>query len=169
MDVSVARRNFLRGQFKEGSLTVMHPPGAQPTFADLCDRCGACARACPASIIRLEEQSLPQIDFTKGACDFCGDCAAACPTGALLKDDIANWPWRAEITGACLSMKGTTCRACEDACEARAIRFTLLPQGRAVPVLDESQCSGCGECAFTCPTQAVRFTRPAPAERERTI
>lgn len=75
---------------------------------------------------------------------------------------MPDWPWTATITDTCLSLGGISCRACEDACEPRAIRFRLMTGGRAAPTLDPEQCTGCGECAFTCPTGAVSFEQRDP-------
>jgi ferredoxin-type protein NapF len=70
------------------------------------------------------------------------------------------------ITNSCLSLNGISCRACEDACDPRAIRFRLMTGGRATPVLDEALCTGCGECAYTCPAGAVAFEKAEPITME---
>jgi ferredoxin-type protein NapF len=162
------RRNLLRGDLANRGDAVMRPPGAQPGFERLCDDCGACARACPQKIVRRDARGGPVLDFARGACTFCGDCARACPTGALRAEDPADWPWRARILETCLSLQGVSCRACEDACEARAISFRLRPGGRALPVLEAESCTGCGECAATCPSQSITFERSQPARAEET-
>lgn len=163
-----SRRDILRGAFRESREPVIRPPGAQPEFDRLCDDCGRCSRACPQRIVRHAASGGPKLDFYHGPCTFCGDCAQACPTGALAVEDQVDWPWRATILKTCLSFRGISCRTCEDACEHRAIRFRLQTGGRAVPVLDQEQCTGCGECAFTCPAQSVAFERPKPAKTEIT-
>jgi nitroreductase/NAD-dependent dihydropyrimidine dehydrogenase PreA subunit len=50
-----------------------------------CVRCGLCAEACPALIVRRPAQeTLPApIDGTEGSCIGCGHCVAVCPTAAL--------------------------------------------------------------------------------------
>ncbi|WP_354545482.1 ferredoxin-type protein NapF [Roseovarius sp. MBR-78] len=161
-----SRRDILRGTLGEDRCPVMRPPGAQTGFDRLCDDCGACARACPQRIIRHAEGGGPVLDFSRGACTFCGDCARACPTGALVVEARDTWPWRAVILPSCLSRQGISCRACEDACEPRAIRFRLQTGGRAVPVLDMDLCTGCGECASACPAKAVAFERALPVSME---
>lgn len=158
-----SRRDFLRGNLAPDETDLIRPPGSRGDFPSLCDRCGKCTEACPEGIILQGRGRLPLLDLSKGACTFCGDCARACPTGALLAEHVADWPWRAEIGPACLSLRGIACRACEDACEPRAIRFRLMTAGRAVPELDPDRCTGCGACAFTCPAGAVRFRRDPPA------
>ncbi|WP_093032131.1 ferredoxin-type protein NapF [Ruegeria marina] len=163
-----SRRDILRGAIRHDRAQIMRPPGAQPDFDRLCDDCGACSQACPQRIVRRSEHGGPVVDFRHGACTFCGDCARACPTGALVAEDIGVWPWRASILSSCLSYNGVSCRSCEDACEPRAIRFRLQTGGRAVPVLDQQACTGCGECAFTCPAQSVAFECPMPIKMEIT-
>lgn len=163
-----SRRNFLRGELREAHGPLLRPPGAQANFEQLCDGCGACSRACPQRIVRRAQDGGPMVDFGSNACTFCGDCARACPTGALLAERVLDWPWRATILETCLSHQGISCRSCEDACEPRAIRFRLQTGGRALPVLDQDRCTGCGECAFTCPAQSVAFERRQPANTEST-
>ena len=163
-----SRRDFLRGELRDSRGSIMRPPGAQGDFERLCDDCGACSQACPQKIVRRADRGGPSLDFSHGACTFCGECARACPTGALVVEDVEDWPWRATILETCLSHQGISCRTCEDACEPRAIRFRLQTGGRALPVLDQNLCNGCGECAFTCPAQAVAFERRQPVNTEMT-
>lgn len=160
------RRNFLRGKFRQSDAWAMYPPGAQDSFADLCTNCGDCVTACPEAIIVKKGNAHPVLDFSRGGCTFCGECTEACPSGALLKEDVVQWPWRAKIQTNCLSFQGIACRACEDSCEPRAIRFRLMTAGRAVPEIDLDECTGCGECAFTCPEKAVRFDRIDHTKKE---
>lgn len=166
MTIKHSRRSFLRGRLSRTEPPRMRPPGAVAAFSDLCTRCGDCARACPEAIIVRHPSGDPVVDFSKGACTFCNACAEACETGALVAGTPPDWPWRAVIGDSCLSLNGISCRACEDACEPRAIRFRLMTAGRAAPILDPDQCTGCGECASTCPAAAVSFDMPEPAREE---
>ncbi|MBN7784216.1 ferredoxin-type protein NapF [Ponticoccus gilvus] len=166
MTSKLSRRSVLRGRLSRTDPERLRPPGAQGDFARLCTGCGDCARACPEGIVIRHSSGEPVLDFTKGACTFCNACAEACETGALIPAPASDWPWRAVITDSCLSLNGIACRACEDACDARAIRFRLMTAGRAAPVLDADQCTGCGECAFTCPAGAVSFEARTPATEE---
>lgn len=50
---------------------------------------------------------------------------------------------------------GVFCRACDEHCEPRAVRFELLPAGRSLPFVIAERCNGCGECARVCPAQAI--------------
>ncbi|WP_239318603.1 ferredoxin-type protein NapF [Epibacterium sp. Ofav1-8] len=166
MTTEHSRRNFLRGQFSQTEVSRMHPPGAQPDVAQLCTQCGACVDACPEAILIPQDASAPIVDFSRGACTFCNACAEACDTGALVPAEPPHWPWRATIAAHCFSLTGITCRACEDACAPRAIRFRLMTGGRAAPMLDSDLCTGCGACVSSCPAAAIRFEVPSDAEEE---
>ncbi len=160
-----SRRRFLQGQIARSEPVHIRPPGAQAEFADLCTGCGDCARACPEGIIlRHAASGQPVVDIAQGACSFCGECAQACETGALLIRDAGGWPWRANIRQGCFSQTGIACRACEDSCEQDAIRFRLMPRGRAVPEIDLASCTGCGECARICPAGAIALQDLTPSK-----
>ena len=162
---STARRAFLRGRFV--AAPAMRPFGALPdmAFEDACTRCGDCARACAEGIIVQDDEGFPIINPHRGECTFCQDCTAACETGALVAD--RPWPWRAGIGADCLSLKGVQCRACQDHCPTRAIRFRLKPGGRSEPQLELEDCTGCGACAAPCPVNAIDFSFNNPATEAR--
>ncbi len=157
-----SRRALLMARANHAAM--LRPPQARPEveFLARCDGCRACSDACPQHILKIADGA-PQMDFSLGAgeCTFCGECTAACPTGALDAACARDWSWTAEIAGRCLSLKGVSCRACNDACEPRAIRFQLMPGCRDVPLIDEAACTGCGACAGVCPVDAIRFTELA--------
>lgn len=160
MTTEQSRRDFLRGAFGARETDVLRPPGFDPQqFSALCRDCDACHAVCPEQIIVADSKGKARLDFNAGECTFCGACAEACPTGALLTERVPDWPWKAQIAASCLSLNGTACRSCQDACDAGAIRFTLMPGGKAQPVLDQAQCTGCGACVFICPAQAVDVVR----------
>ena len=49
--------------------------------AELCNKCGQCARVCPFGAILWAKKELPQL--TSAACVGCGNCAAECRHGAI--------------------------------------------------------------------------------------
>lgn len=156
MATEVSRRSFLRGSLKTDQTNLVRPPGAvSERFNDLCSDCTLCAEACPEEIIVIDPNAGSVLDPRLGACTFCGKCAEICPTGALSPDRLSDWFWRAEISTSCLSRNGIVCRLCDDACEARAIRFRLKTGGRAEPMLDPENCTGCGGCVAACPVEAI--------------
>jgi ferredoxin-type protein NapF len=60
-------------------------------------------------------------------------------------------------------VQGTVCRTCSEHCEPGAIRFGLLPAGRAIPLIDEARCNACGDCLRVCPVQAMSLQAVAGA------
>jgi ferredoxin-type protein NapF len=62
------------------------------------------------------------------------------------------------ISANCLAENGAYCRTCADACPEGAIRFHLLPRGRARADVDADRCTGCGDCLLPCPANAIRLS-----------
>ena len=164
MPVAITRRQlFKRGPVKP-NMTL--PPWAlsYETYSNLCDGCGKCVGACPEQILFLNEDMLAVVRFENGYCDFCGDCETACPTNALNKESQVAWRHKATISAKCISTQGVVCRLCEEACDVRAIQFKLMLAGRALPLVDEDQCNGCGGCVSVCPASAVSLHIPITRE-----
>ena len=61
----------------------------------------------------------------------------------------------ASVGDDCLEARGIVCRACGDACDARAVQFLPLAGGLVKPVVDPALCNGCGVCAAACPAAAI--------------
>lgn len=130
-----------------------------------CTACGACATACPQDILRIEAGRHPVIDW-RAPCIFCAACAEACPEGVF---DLARdppWPLAAVVSTTCLEREGITCRACEDRCDARALRARPLPGGAALMTVDVDACTGCGACVSACPVGAITITAPGEEDRD---
>lgn len=164
MTAAPSRRAFLRGRFEAPA--VMRPVGALPgnAFQDACNGCGDCIAACPEAILFKDQGGFPYVDVSQNGCTFCNDCIDACETGALTEG--RGWNWKAEISDDCLSSKGVHCRACQDFCDERAIRFQLVPGGHADLKFDAATCTGCGFCVAPCPVDAISLTQTQsqPAE-----
>jgi len=153
---SIARRDLLSGRFQK-TQTRPRPPYAIPeaAFTDLCVGCPDCAVACEEDMIKIDENALPVMRFGEAECTFCGECAKACTTGALDPAKARPWPYVASIKRGCLALNGIVCRTCGDQCDENAIKFTLMTGGRALPEVDEENCTGCGACAATCPNKSI--------------
>lgn len=156
--INTARRAFFRGR----AVPVKHHiPWAVNAFEDVCRRCDECIRACEEAILVAGDGGFPSVDFRRGECTFCGACVDACDYSALDRAVSPPWQLRVTIGSDCLSVKGTTCRTCGDACEQAAIRFQLQTGGRATPILDAARCTGCGSCIAVCPTQVIQIKEAA--------
>jgi ferredoxin-type protein NapF len=73
---------------------------------------------------------------------------------ALFRGQVLSKPV-AVIGDGCLAEAGIVCRSCGDCCPESAIRFRprigLPPQA----LVNESACTGCGECVGACPGEAI--------------
>ncbi|MDX2478275.1 MAG: ferredoxin-type protein NapF [Gammaproteobacteria bacterium] len=158
-NISPSRRNFLRGNISNRALHIRPPWSVNDVlFREICNRCDDCIDACPEFIIRRDDNGYPSVNFSLAGCTYCAECLESCSTGALkgLRSDIDQaWNHSMRIADHCLSVTGVVCRACGDHCEVGAIRFTLLTQGRSLPKINSSSCTGCGQCIPVCPTNAI--------------
>jgi formate hydrogenlyase subunit 6/NADH:ubiquinone oxidoreductase subunit I len=59
------------------------------------------------------------------------------------------------ISTRCLAANGVICRTCEEACEPRAVSFTLRVGAAAKPGIDLERCTFCGDCVPACPVGAI--------------
>jgi len=170
----MGRRAFLRGQHSRKTAVPYRPPWAvdETLFTHLCTRCGACVAACSTGLLTQGSGGFPEADFQRAHCTFCADCAHACaenarpsrqPLALFFSPNVPPWTLQAVIGAACLPRRGVLCRACEDHCEAGAIRFTPHPGQPAQPDIVRSGCTGCGECVAPCPVHAIFMaTFPSP-------
>ena len=157
---TINRSAFLRGRFANREEPMLPPWSLrEERFVDACTRCDDCVAACLDSLIVKGRAGFPEMDFTRGGCTFCARCVDACQTGALTSEGGASpWVLTADVTGACLSLAGVTCRVCGDHCDENAIAFRLAVGGVATPIVDASACTGCGACVAPCPVNAIDMT-----------
>ncbi len=147
-----------------GGADQIRPPWSrgEGAFVDLCTRCGRCAEACPVEIVVKGHGGFPTVDFARGGCTLCHACVDACRDGCFDRSAPEPWLLRAAIGDACVEERGVTCRMCEEACEARAIRFTPRRGGGSTASVCAEVCTGCGVCVQVCPVRAIAVTLPAP-------
>ena len=134
----------------------LRPPGAlaENEFLSRCERCTACAEACPENaIVALTDEygaatGTPAIFPRVAACALCDTlpCVSACEPGALIH--VAREEVRmgcAELDESrCWAAMGQPCDYCFGVCPVRALG------AGAQPVVAESVCVGCGLCEFIC-------------------
>lgn len=61
----------------------------------------------------------------------------------------------AQVGEQCLSLRGISCRTCDDACDVRAIQFSPQLQGRFQLSINQETCTACGNCVEVCPVSAL--------------
>jgi len=163
-----SRRFFLRGGVRPPAAlaSLPRPPWALPeaAFTQTCTRCEACIDACPQHILSRGDGGYPVVSFSSNGCNECKRCTDICLPKALLPEPARTpWAWRASIGDLCLAARRVECRVCGEMCDANAIRFRPTLGGVAQPAVSLVDCTGCGQCVATCPTQAIHMTTPADA------
>lgn len=150
-----------RSLFSRRTSLVIRPPWVREgvEFTDVCTRCSACISACETKIINKGDGGFPEVSFKDNECTFCTQCATVCPETTLF--DLNQPPWQhiAVIQDNCLTFQGICCQSCKDACEPRAISFTLSVGKAPRPTIDTNLCTGCGACVAPCPSLAISIKR----------
>ncbi len=164
------------------SLSVpVRPPGSvpEPTFLQMCIRCGECFKVCPNNVLQAEgfQQGLdglwtPLVVADWAGCESsCNACGQVCPTGAirnlpLEEKRVARMGLAIVQDSICLPYADREpCQLCVDECNAagyKAIEFMQvhtrvdsegLPvegTGYLAPVVSAAKCVGCGLCQTRC-------------------
>ena len=149
-------------------LIPQRPPWAlnESLFIDKCTRCHKCVSACGEEIILIGDGGFPEIDFHRGECTFCKDCVVACEPEALMKQEDNNaFYFNITIDDSCLAKQKTHCQSCKDVCDLSAISMpwpTSIIQGSIqIPKLNLDDCTSCGACISTCPSQSISINAAA--------
>ncbi len=146
----------------------LRPPGAledEDAFLETCERCQACAEACPFGVIHHfgpvagQLEKTPFVDPASVPCRWCEDmpCVRACPSGALKLDEGEEVAPIAKVLlqpDKCLTTQGILCDTCSWRCPAgvKAIRMVARK-----PVLEVDRCTGCGMCVVFCEAEPSAF------------
>ena len=155
---TLSRRSFLGGRKRNSD--AIRPPWSpsEDVFTDQCRRCGDCISACETGVLIKGSGGFPEADFSRAGCTFCEQCNTACGDRILTKQH-ERWKILPQISQQCLARNQIHCRTCQELCEVEAIRFELVPGGVALPEIDLSLCSGCGECVADCPVEAIKMKK----------
>ncbi len=164
---------FYNRQSRALPATAIRPPGAlsEDLFLGACVRCGLCVRDCPYHTLKLAELGeqvavgTPYFEARAIPCEMCVDipCVKACPTDALdhaLTDINQARMGLAVVVDqeACIAFQGLRCEVCFNICPVRGKAIVLDYQHNArsgkhalfIPVVNSSDCTGCGKCEQAC-------------------
>lgn len=150
-------------------LLPQRPPWVlnESLFTDQCTRCNECIKACEEEIIFKGDGGFPEVDFHRGECTFCEGCLNACEPKALFKqaDALLNqqaFYFEITIDDSCLAKQKTHCQSCKDVCDPGAISMPWPKDVSAgaiqTPEIAIADCTSCGACVSTCPSQSIRIT-----------
>ena len=153
--IDLGRRGLLRGRLRPEPAPLRPPYALNDHVLEACVRCGACAAACPESIIVAGDGGYPELDFQGGECTFCGACAEVCHVPVFDLALAVPWTQAAHIADTCLAMQAVVCQSCRDACPERAIGFRFVQGRPPQPFVETVSCTGCGACVSPCPTDAI--------------
>lgn len=132
-----------------------------PYFKDIdsfdkeCINCNnECVTFCEESIIILDENKTPILDFSNSGCTYCDKCALNCPNDVLQVEFKKRIEASIEIDILkCLSWHNTMCFSCKDPCLDDAINFLAMFR----PSIDSQVCTSCGFCIKVCPADAIKI------------
>jgi polyferredoxin len=150
---------------------VVSPPGAlsRVRFVGQCTGCLLCVSACPSHVLEpaltqygsFSGFMKPRMNYSRSFCNIdCVRCGEVCPDGALQhlvpQDKPRTRIGLAKVTlERCIVRRdNTACGACGEHCPTAALQM-ITPKGGKFPepVVNETQCIGCGACEYICPAR----------------
>lgn len=137
-----------------------------------CVRCGACAAACPAGIIKLYgpgshgwNAAAPSVVFGNDYCHpECVKCGQVCPTGAIPRFSLSGKYRRpmgvAQVNhDLCRIAESVECGFCVNGCPHGALDFSWNAREMSSRVKVKPEvCTGCGCCEYLCPVMPKAIT-----------
>ena len=123
---------------------------------------GDCSRVCPTGAISIEtEKKIAIIDEEK--CTGCGLCVNQCPQNLIdlvpiqtkvvylcNYQSLRDIPDREKCGFGCIH-----CRKCYRACEEENIHAITWDKERAIPIINQDECTLCGSCLKICPQNTL--------------
>ena len=166
--------------------TPLTPPGSLSAcnMAQHCTACQLCVSACPNEVLRPSTNLLklmqPEMSYERGYCrPECTRCSDVCPAGAIhpitVEDksstQIGHAVW---VKKNCIPLTdGVECGNCARHCPTGAIVMIHSDgyddDSPYIPLLNETQCIGCGACENLCPARPFSAIYVEGHERHRTI
>ncbi len=139
---------------------VPHPPdenfrGKPVLNTRKCMSCGACANACPAQLISIQDEAdIRTLSFELRRCTYCGNCRDACPQEAItLSPQFELSTLTPDELAIHAEFKLITCRNCGQPVgtqrQLELVREKLLASEMQLPDLSYLQlCRSCKREAF---------------------
>lgn len=151
--------------------TPITPPGSRSLehFEKHCTGCQLCVSACPNNVLVTSSSApgllQPGMTYEYGYCrPNCVVCGEVCPAGAIkpvslsAKKAIQIGRASVDFNRCIVHTDNVQCTACQRICPYGAISLEPLRSGQESlrrPVVDPTQCTGCGACEYICPAMPL--------------
>jgi ferredoxin len=127
-----------------------------------CDLDGACAKACPQGIKKVDDR----FPYSKGHCVLCEKCVDICPAEIISLPGKVEKPKKEVVIPQepiAVTKECVACGVCVPECPVDAISL------EDIAVIDTDKCIYCTVCSQTCPWNAIFVAGKVPQKRQKTI